>query len=184
MGTDLTSLETVSYVDYGPPTPSSPPRAVSPYPASPRDVSPYPPVASSQGLLSPDCNTNWSYATTISQPASPYEPVASPAFSPAPPAAGDNSKEPAPGKTSRRKRERKVKLYERDEPLSDPEEEKKRLNAINAKANRDKHKNKLNMLEEQVKSLTAERDALKTTNTKLVNRCDAFEKQLREVCQR
>jgi len=90
----------------------------------------------------------------------------------------------AGGKTPRRKREPKVKLYEREEPMSDPEEEKKRQNAINAKKNRDKQKTRLQELETLVKSLTAERDALKATNIKVKNKCDAFEKQLRGVCEK
>jgi len=78
----------------------------------------------------------------------------------------------------------KPKLYEREEPLSDPEEEKKRQNAINAKKNRDKNKNKMLDLESQVTSLTSERDSLQTSNIKLQNKCEAFEKQLKLVCQR
>jgi len=78
----------------------------------------------------------------------------------------------------------KPKLYQREEPLSDPEAEKKRQNAINAKKNRDKQKNKMQELEAQVTSLTSERDSLKVSNTKLQNKCEAFEKQLKLVCQR
>jgi len=91
------------------------------------------------------------------------------------------------GKSSRgRKGEAapKPKLYEREEPLSDPEEEKKRQNAINAKKNRDKNKNRMLDLESQVTSLTSERDSLQTSNIKLQNKCAAFEKQLQLVCQR
>jgi len=78
----------------------------------------------------------------------------------------------------------KQKLYEREEPLSDPEEEKKRQNAINAKKNRDKQKNRMQDLESQVTSLSSERDSLKASNIKLQNKCAAFEKQLQLVCQR
>jgi len=78
----------------------------------------------------------------------------------------------------------KPKLYQREEPLSDPEAEKKRQNAINAKKNRDKQKNKMQELEAQVASLTSERDSLKVSNTKLQNKCEAFEKQLKLVCER
>jgi len=78
----------------------------------------------------------------------------------------------------------KPKLYQREEPLSDPEAEKKRQNAINAKKNRDKQKNKMQELEAQVTALTSERDSLKVSNTKLQNKCEAFEKQLKLVCQR
>jgi len=94
----------------------------------------------------------------------------------------DNRK-PAGGKTSRRRREPKVKLYEHEDPMSDPDEEKKRLNAINAKKNREKKKNKLQELEILVKSLTTERDGLQAKNIKIKNKCDAFEKQLKTICQ-
>merc|ERR1712121_224189 len=77
----------------------------------------------------------------------------------------------------------KPKLYERDEPLSDPEEEKKRMNAINAKKNRDRQKNKLQELETTVSTLTTERDSLLAANTKLKNKCESFEKQLKAICQ-
>jgi len=93
----------------------------------------------------------------------------------------------AGGKSSRgRKGEAtpKPKLYQREEPLSDPEEEKKRQNAINAKKNRDKQKNRMQDLESQVTSLTSERDSLKASNIKFQNKCAAFEKQLQLVCQR
>merc|ERR1712212_552319 len=78
----------------------------------------------------------------------------------------------------------KPKLYELEEPLSDPEEEKKRQNAINAKKNRDKQKNKLQELQNQVNTLTTERDSLQSTNIKLKNKCDSFEKQLKAICQK
>merc|ERR1711942_415321 len=78
----------------------------------------------------------------------------------------------------------KPKLYQREEPLEDPEAEKKRLNAINAKKNRDKNKNRMNELESQVAALTAEREALQLSNSKLQNKCGAFEKQLKLVCER
>jgi len=94
-----------------------------------------------------------------------------------------DAQKPACGKTQRRKRDLKPKLYQREEPMSDPEEEKKRLNAINAKRNRDKKKNRMQELEDLVKSLIAERDALQSSNTKLKNKCQSFERQLRAVCE-
>jgi len=95
-----------------------------------------------------------------------------------------NSRKPAGGgKSPRCKREQKVKLHQCEEPFSDPVKEKKRQNAINAKKNRDKQKNRLQDLENLVKSLTTERNSLQATNTKLVNKCDAFEKQLMTVCK-
>jgi len=87
------------------------------------------------------------------------------------------------GKAPRCRRDPKPKLYQREEPLSDPEEEKKRQNAINAKKNRDKQKNRLQDLDALVKSLTLERDELLASNNKLLKKSDAFERQLRTICQ-
>jgi len=96
-----------------------------------------------------------------------------------------DSRTQAGGKTTkRRRREPKAKIYEIEVPMSDPEEEKKRQNAINAKKNRDKQKNRLQELEILVNTLTSERDALKSSNTKVRNKCDAFERQLKNICQR
>merc|ERR1711874_122223 len=103
-----------------------------------------------------------------------------------PPAVGNyNTHNPAgAGKTPRgRRKELKTKLYERNQPLSNPEEEKKRLNAINAKKNRDKQKNRMQELENLVASLTSEKETLQTTNSKLKRKCDAFETQLMSICQ-
>jgi len=98
----------------------------------------------------------------------------------------DDARRPAGGKATTQKRRRgelKPKLYQRDEPLADPVAEKKRLNAINAKKNREAKKNRQQELEDQVKSLRGERDALEASNTKLRNKCEAFETQLKKVCQ-
>jgi len=151
------SNETISYVDLSP---------VSPYSIK---NSPY--HVSESSLLFNECN---------SQPVSPQE-VSSSAHTIK--VENQDTSTQAGGKISRRKREPKVKLYEREEPMSDPEEEKKRMNAINAKKNRDKQKTRLQELETLVKTLTAERDTLKATNTKVRNKCDAFEKQLKTVCE-
>jgi len=95
-----------------------------------------------------------------------------------------DSRTQAGGKTTtRRRREPKTKLYEHEDAMSDPEEEKKRQNAINAKKNRDKQKTRLQELEILVNALTSERDALKSSNTKARNKCDAFERQLKNICQ-
>jgi len=151
------STETVSYVDLSP---------VSPYSIN---NSPY--HVSESSLL---------FNETNSQTASPQE-VSS--FTHTVKVKNQDICTQAGGKTTRRKREPKVKLYEREEPMSDPEEEKKRQNAINAKKNRDKQKTRLQELETLVKALTTERDALKSTNIKVRNKCDAFEKQLKTVCE-
>jgi len=125
-------------------------------------------------------DSNLSYTEDSTPPASPAE--VKPLI-PSTPAANQDTRTSAGGKAPKRKRELKVKLYERDEPLSDPEEEKKRQNAINAKKNRDKQKNKLQELESTVSSLTTERDSLLAANTKLKLKCESFEKQLKAICQ-
>jgi len=103
----------------------------------------------------------------------------------APPTIGENqdTRQAAGGKAKGRKREPKEKLYQRKEPLASPEEEKRRQNAINAKMNRDKKKNEKQELENLVKSLTAERDALQTENTQLKTKSQMFESQLKAVCK-
>merc|ERR1712179_14054 len=95
----------------------------------------------------------------------------------------DNNQSAGGGKAPRRRRDPKPKLYQREEPLSNPEEEKKRQNAINAKKNRDKQKNRLQELDALVKSLTLERDELLASNNKLLKKSNAFERQLRTICQ-
>jgi len=161
--------ETISYVDLTPPEIDNSPYNVSggslfvneaySSPASPQEVSSF-------------------------VPTTPTYPQEVRSFVPTARVENQDTRKPAGIKTTtRRRREPKVKLYEREEPLSDPEEEKKRQNAINAKMNRDKQKHKLQELENLANSLTVERDALQATNTKLRNKCDAFETQLKTVCQ-
>jgi len=120
----------------------------------------------------------------LTPPSSPEE-VSSSILPPPPVANPDTHKPAATGKSSRsrNKRELKTKLYQCEQPRSNPEEEKKRLNAINAKKNRDKQKNRMQELENLVASLTAQKETLQTSNNKLKRKCDAFEKQLVSVCQ-
>lgn len=59
-----------------------------------------------------------------------------------------------------RRRPRKVKLYEY-ESFNDPEAERKRVNALNAKFHRDRKKEEKKLLEEQLSAITRERDQLK-----------------------
>lgn len=125
-------------------------------------------------------DSSFSFNDDSSPPTSPQEVKL---FVPSTPAENQDNRSSAGGKVSRRRRELKVKLYERDEPLNNPEEEKKRQNAINAKKNRDKQKNKLQEMEVQVTSLTVERDSLQAKNIKLKNKCESFEKQLKAICQ-
>lgn len=119
-----------------------------------------------------------------SPPASPQQVVSSSV--PTTPVVGEeDTRKSAGGKTTGgRRRELKPKLYQRDEPLDDPVAEKRRLNAINAKKNRELKKNRQQELEEQVMSLRAERDALEASNIKLRNKCESFETQLKKVCEK
>lgn len=63
----------------------------------------------------------------------------------------------APPKPKARKR----KIYEIDEPLEDKEQERKRLNAVNAKRHRDLQKQAKEVLSEQLETVKVERDSLK-----------------------
>lgn len=74
------------------------------------------------------------------------------------------------------------KVYEKSVILDDPEAERKRQNAILAKQNREKQKNRLIELESQVASLTCERDSLLATSEKYRRRSQLFEEHLRKVC--
>ncbi|CAL4177853.1 unnamed protein product [Meganyctiphanes norvegica] len=74
------------------------------------------------------------------------------------------------------------KVYEKPQILDDPKAERKRQNAIIAKNNRDKQKNRLVELEAQVATLTRERDELKASTQKYRHRSQVFEEQLRKVC--
>jgi len=95
-----------------------------------------------------------------------------------------DAREAAEGKISHiLKSKTKAKLYECEEPLSDPVEEKKRQNAINAKRNRTKQKNRLQELENLANNLTNENITLKENNIKMKKKCEAFEKQLKIICQ-
>jgi len=173
VGQNLTNLKPcVSYLDVG--SPSSPPEVLISPPHSPHNsVSSYLPEAAITVTTLEPLGLQQPWATP--QEITPPVPVLPPAASTAAPGGGK-----APRK---RNRQPKTKLYEREEPLSDPEEEKKRQNAINAKLNRDKQKNRMADLEAQVKALTEERNTFQAANIKLKNKCEAFEKQLRNVCQ-
>jgi len=187
LGSAYEQTETISYVDLSPVSPqrfeNSPQN--SPYHISGGPPSPVPiPEIKSSPQSSPYHvpESPLFINETNSAPASPLE-VSSFVTVPTTPGENQDDRKSNAGKTPRRRRELKPKLYQREEPLSDPEEEKKRMNAINAKKNRDKQKNRLQELENLVKSLTSERDALQTSNTKLKNKCDVFEKQLKTVCE-
>jgi len=94
-----------------------------------------------------------------------------------------DTREAAGGKTKGRRREPKVKLYQKTEPLGTPEEEKRRQNAINAKMNRDKKKNEMQELMNQAESLTAQNTQLKTENNHLTNKLQVIESQLTALCK-
>jgi len=160
----------ISYVDFSPPQVENSSNYV-PIIYSTQEVSACAPTSSVE-------KSEISYQALTSS-GSHYE-VSSPVL----PVANHKPRKHASGKAPRpRKREPTVKLYECEEPLSDPEEEKKRVNAINAKKNRDKRKKRMQELERLVASLTAERDSLQTNNDKLINKCDIFGKKLMSVCQ-
>jgi len=164
----------ISYVDFSPPQVENSlnyaPVSYSTLPVSTHEVSAY--------GTSSSVEQSGSYQT-LTSPGSPHE-VSSSSV----PVAIQGTRKHACGKAPRpRKREPTAKLYECEEPLSDPEEEKKRVNAINAKKNRDKKKIRLQELENLAASLTAERDSLQTNNNKLRNKCDIFGKKLMTVCQ-
>jgi len=159
IGTAYQQPEVVSYVDLTP--------AVIPYG-----------YENSPSHYSED--SNFSFNEDSSPPPSPQEVKPS---VPTTPAEITDTRPSAGGKVSKRRRELKVKLYQRDEPLSNPEEEKKRQNAINAKKNRDKQKNRMQELENQVNNLKNERDTLQAANIKLKTKCESFEKQLKAICQ-
>ncbi|KAK8754502.1 hypothetical protein OTU49_016511 [Cherax quadricarinatus] len=79
-------------------------------------------------------------------------------------------------KAQRKRRPRKPKVYEREDPFEDPAEERRRLNAINAKKNRDYKKKALQELDEKVQAVTQEKDKLEKEVEELKQR----EQQLRE----
>merc|ERR1711970_466032 len=59
------------------------------------------------------------------------------------------------------RRLKKIKLYEVDAPLANPEAEKCRLNAINAKKNRERKKAQLEIAQKQIHELRSENRALR-----------------------
>lgn len=83
-----------------------------------------------------------------------------------------------PVKKPRRRRPKKDKIYEITEQFEDPVLEKKRLNAINAKKNRDRKKNMLRELGDKVSLVTKERDELRKEVLKLKEREHALRQQL------
>jgi len=173
------NIETISYVDLSPVSPYAVENSPYNSPLPGAGNTPYNPFINN---TSPPYSPQGLVIDTTTPPASPQEVSSIAPLSPA----GDNEddcKSVGGGKAPRRRRDPKPKLYQRDEPLSNPEEEKKRLNAINAKKNRDKQKNRLQELEILVKSLTEERDSLQASNIKLKKKSDTFESQLRTVCQ-
>lgn len=74
----------------------------------------------------------------------------------------------------------KVKLYT-EKPLSDPNAEKARLNAINAKKNRDRKKLEMEKISEQVSSLTQENNKLKRSTEEMERRATAAEFELQRL---
>ena len=77
---------------------------------------------------------------------------------------------------------KKRKLYEM-EPLNDPVAEKNRLNALNAKKNRDRKKQQLMMAEEEIEKLKEENEELKAETDNYKDQLDAARQELEELKQ-
>ena len=75
---------------------------------------------------------------------------------------------------------RRVKLYEM-RPFSDPEKERCRINAINAKINRDRKKNERNNISQEMSNLRQENKQLKSKNRKYKQRLSSFEARLESL---
>ncbi|XP_071513095.1 uncharacterized protein [Panulirus ornatus] len=85
---------------------------------------------------------------------------------------------PARARQPKRRKQKPVKKYELKETLEDPVEEKKRLNAINSKKNRDSKKQQLAELDERVKKVTAERNKLEVEVQQLREREEELRKAI------
>lgn len=72
---------------------------------------------------------------------------------------------------------RKAKLYEQS-PFSDPDMERCRQNAINAKINRDRKRNEKNSMQKEMSKLRRENQDLKKKNQKYRQRLTSFESRL------
>jgi len=72
---------------------------------------------------------------------------------------------------------RKVKLYEQS-PFSDPDMERCRQNAINAKINRDRKRNEKNSMQKEMTQLKTENQQLRRKNQKYRQRLTSFEARL------
>jgi hypothetical protein len=75
---------------------------------------------------------------------------------------------------------KKSKLYEMEE-FNNPEMERCRQNAINAKINRDRKKNEKNYMQKEMSKLTQENAALKKSNRKYRQRLSGFEARLHSL---
>ena len=67
------------------------------------------------------------------------------------------------------------------EPLGDPVAEKKRLNALNAKKNRDKNKQQLAEAESEISRLREENEELRTEAEEARDELDAARRELSEL---
>ena len=72
---------------------------------------------------------------------------------------------------------RKAKLYEQG-PFSDPDMERCRQNAVNAKINRDRKRNEKNSMQKEMSKLRRENQDLKKKNMKYRQRLTSFESRL------
>jgi len=74
----------------------------------------------------------------------------------------------------------KKKLY-KSGPFNNPEMERARLNAINAKRNRDRKKNERQRMEQEMNRLKSENQGLKRTANKMKERADSAESELQKI---
>ena len=75
---------------------------------------------------------------------------------------------------------KKQKLYEMS-PFSDPDMEQKRLNAINARKNRERKRKEKNSMQKSMDILREENERLQKKNDKYKNRLNAFEARLQAL---
>jgi len=76
---------------------------------------------------------------------------------------------------------KKIKLYEVDAPLANPEAEKCRLNAINAKKNRERKKAQLEIAQKQIHELRSENRALREEATSVREDLDSALQEIQQL---
>lgn len=97
-----------------------------------------------------------------------------------PPTSPDSPSSSPDGRKARRPpKSKRNKLYEQTEKLDDPILEKRRLDAINSKKNRDRRKESLTQLRQQVEEFTAQRNKLQQDVEYMRQREAQLQQQLR-----